>query len=105
MKCGFFYSPKDNKVFVSTNARFIENDHIRNHKSNNKVVLEELDTDEIDDSTKDQNNEIIVDQPVVRSETTQIEEHLISLCHSTRLVKQSDHYMGIGDALVADAIF
>ena len=52
-KGGYFYSPKDNKVFVSTNAR--------NHKSNNKVVLEELDTDEICDSTKDQNDEIIVD--------------------------------------------
>ena len=69
-KGGYFYSPKDNKVFVSTNTRFLEDDHITNHKSNNKVVLEELDTDEIDDSTKDQNDEIIIDQPVVRSETT-----------------------------------
>ena len=101
MKGGFFYSPKDNKVFVSTNARFLEDDYIRNHKSNNKVVLEELDTDEIDDLTKDQNDEIIVDQPVVRSETTQIEEHLISLHRSGRVVRQPDHYLGIGDALVA----
>ena len=54
MKGGYFYSLKDNKVFVSTNARFLEDDHIRNHKSNNKVVLEELDTDEIGDSAKDQ---------------------------------------------------
>ena len=66
-------------MFVSTNARFLEDDHIRNHKSNNKGMLEELDTDEIGDPTKDQNNEIIVNQPVVRSETTQIEEHPISL--------------------------
>ena len=73
MKDGYFYSPKDNKVFVSRNARYLENDHIRNHKSNNKVVLEELDTDEIGDSTKNQNDEIIADQLVVRSETTQIE--------------------------------
>ena len=61
MNGGFFYSPKDNKVLVSKNARYLEDDHIRNYKSNNKVVLEELDTDEIDDPTKDQNNEIIVD--------------------------------------------
>ena len=66
-----FIVQKDNKVFVSTNARFLEDDHIRNHKSNNKVMLEELDTDEIGDPTKDQNDEIIVDPPVVRSETTQ----------------------------------
>ena len=77
MKSGFFYSPKDNKVFVSTNARFLEDDHIRNHKSNNKAVLEELDTDKISNPTNDQNDEIIVDQPVVRSETTHIEEHPI----------------------------
>ena len=57
-KGGYFYSPKDNKVFVLTNARFLEDDHIRNHKLNNKVVL---DTDEIGDSIKDQNDEIIVD--------------------------------------------
>ena len=61
-KGGYFYSPKDNKVFVSTNARFLEDDHIRNHKSNKKVVLDELDTDEIGDPTKDQNDEIIVDE-------------------------------------------
>ena len=69
-KGGYFYISKDHKVFVSTNARFLEDDYIRNHKSNNKVVLEELDTDEIGDSTKDQNDEIIVDQLVIRSETT-----------------------------------
>ena len=65
MKGGYFYSINDNKVFVSTNARFLEDDHIRNHKSNNKFVLEELDTDEIDDSTKDQNDEIKVKQLII----------------------------------------
>ena len=100
-KGGYSFSPKDNKVFVSANARFLEDDHIRNHKSNNKVVFEELDTDEIGDSTKDQNDDIIVDPPVVRSEITQIEEHPISLRHSGRVVRQPDRYMGIGDALVA----
>ena len=55
---------------------------------NKKVVLEELDTDEIGDSTKDQNDEIIVDPPIVRIETTQIEEHPISLRRSSRVVRQ-----------------
>ena len=59
-KGGFFYSPKDNKVFISINARFLEDDHIRNHKSNNKIMLEELYTNEINDPTKNQNDEIIV---------------------------------------------
>ena len=57
------------------------------HKTKNKVELKELGTDEIRDPTKDQNDEITVDQPVVRSETTQIEEHPISLCRSGRVVR------------------
>ena len=64
-------------------------------------MLEELNTDEIGDSTKDQNDEIIVDPPVVRSGITQIEEHPISLRHSGRVVRQPDRYLGIGNALVA----
>ena len=35
-------------------------------------MLEELETDKISDPTKNQNDEIIIDQPVIRSETTQI---------------------------------
>ena len=64
-------------------------------------MLEELETDKIGDLTNKQNDEIIVDQPVVRSEITQIEEHPISLRHSGRVVRQPDRYMRIGDDLVA----
>ena len=39
---GFFYSPKDNKVFISTYATFIEEDYIREFKPRSKIVLEEL---------------------------------------------------------------
>ena len=63
-------------------------------------MLEELKIGKIDGPTMDQNDEIIFDQPVVRSETTQIEEHPILLRHSGRVVRQPDCYMGIGDALV-----
>ena len=50
-------------------------------------MLEEIETSyEIGDPTKNQNDEIIVDQLVERSETTQIEEHLISLRRSGRVV-------------------
>ena len=39
---GYFYSPEDNKVFVSTNATFLEEDYMREFKPRSKVVLEEL---------------------------------------------------------------
>lgn len=41
-KCGMFYSPKDQKVIVSTNARLLEEDYMINHKPKSKIILEEL---------------------------------------------------------------
>ena len=39
---GIFYSPKENKTFVSKNGTFLEYDYINNHKPHSKVVLEEI---------------------------------------------------------------
>ena len=41
-KSGLFYSQKDQKVIVSTNAWFLEEDYVMNHKPRNRIVLEEL---------------------------------------------------------------
>jgi hypothetical protein len=41
-KGGLFYSPTDKKVIVSTNARFLEEDYVIDHKPRSKIVLEEL---------------------------------------------------------------
>ncbi|KAL0546565.1 hypothetical protein IC582_016476 [Cucumis melo] len=54
-KGGLFYEPQENKVFVSTNATFLEEDHIRNHQTRSKLVLEEISkntTDRPSSSTK-----------------------------------------------------
>ena len=39
---GLFYSPKEKKIFVSTNAIFFGNDYMTNYKPRSKVVLEEM---------------------------------------------------------------
>ncbi|KAL6327640.1 hypothetical protein AAG906_022203 [Vitis piasezkii] len=44
---GLFYSAQDNKVFVSTNATFLEYNYMADFKPRSKVVLEELLADEI----------------------------------------------------------
>ena len=44
---GLFYNPLDKKVFVSTNATFLEDDYMTNFKPSSKVVLEELRSDHI----------------------------------------------------------
>jgi len=41
-KGGLFYSPKDQKVIVSTNARYLEEDYMMDHKPRSRVVIEEL---------------------------------------------------------------
>ena len=42
MKGYVIYSPSDNKTFVSTNTRFLEDDFMKNAKPRSKLVLEEL---------------------------------------------------------------
>ena len=42
MKCGLFYCPKDQKVIVSNNTRFLEEDYVMNHKPQSKIILKEL---------------------------------------------------------------
>ena len=39
---GLFYSHKDNKVFVSTNANFLENDYMNDFTPKSRVVLVEM---------------------------------------------------------------
>ena len=39
---GLFYSHKDNKVFVSTNAKFLENDYMNDYTPKSRVVLAEM---------------------------------------------------------------
>ena len=46
-----FYNHKDNKVFVSTNAKFLENDYMNNFTPRSRVVLAEM-------------NEPVIEQPI-----------------------------------------
>ena len=39
---GFFYSPKDNKVFISRNATFLEKDYTNKYKPKSKVIIEKI---------------------------------------------------------------
>ena len=42
LRGSFFYSPKDNKVFVRTNTTFLEKDYMKNYKPKNEVIMEEI---------------------------------------------------------------
>ena len=93
-KGGLFYSPKDQKVIVSTNAQFLEEDYIMDHKPSSKVVLEEL---REDTSTS---------VPTVQDEVPQ--ETATRVTHDTqpqtvprrsgRVVKQPERFMFLGES-------
>ena len=42
-KSYLFYNRKDNKVFVSTNTKFLKDDYVNNFNPRSKVVLAEID--------------------------------------------------------------
>ena len=51
-----FYNHKDNKVFVSTHAKFLEDDYVNNFNPRNKVVLVEMNepvNEQLMDETRD----------------------------------------------------
>jgi len=69
MKGGLFFDDQENRVIVSTNATFLEEDHIRDHQPHNKLVLSEISKETIDKSTR------VVDKLVLLQEL--LIEHIL----------------------------
>ncbi|KAA0032042.1 gag/pol protein [Cucumis melo var. makuwa] len=93
---GLFYNPQENEVFVSTNATFLEEDHIRNHQTRIKLVLEEISknaTDRPSSSTK------VVDKTRNIGQTHPSQELEEPRC-SGRVVRQPDRYLGLSEAQI-----
>ena len=90
-----FYSRNDNKVFVSTNAKFLENDYMNNFTPRSRVVLAEM-------------NELVIEQPMdetrdnlVVSDTPQDTTREMSSTqvprHSGRIVRPPIGFIGLGE--------
>ena len=93
---GFFYSSDDNKVFVSINATFLEEDYMREFKPRSKMLLEELLT-----GSTSAPSSIKVDKYIAPSTSdSQILPNRNDLPprRSGRVVQQPDRYLGIGEA-------
>ena len=75
-----FYDPKEQRVLVSTNARFLKQDYMLDNKPRCKVVLDELRA-ELNESIKVPIPETRVNQPqVARTQETRVP------CRSGRVV-------------------
>ena len=57
---GLFYSYKDNKVFVSTNAKYLENDYMNDYTLKSRVVLAEMNELVIEQSMDETRNDVVV---------------------------------------------
>ncbi len=91
-----FYSPADKKTFVSTNARFLEEDYIKSMKPRSRLVLEEL----LGEGTVTSQLGT-VPRPIV--EEPHQEPMPILPRRSGRIVRQPDRFMSGGEAMVASA--
>ena len=94
-----FYNHKDNKVLVSTHAKFLEDDYVNNFNPRNKVVLAEM-------------NELVNEQPmdetrddVVVLDTPQDTAHEVSSIQvprrSGRIVRPPIRFIGLGETYEA----
>ncbi|CAA0824232.1 cysteine-rich RLK (RECEPTOR-like protein kinase) 8, partial [Striga hermonthica] len=92
-KGGLFYSPEDQKVIVSTNARFLEEDYVLDHKPSSIHVLEEIKgvstsiPSALDVTPKSTATRIADDAP----------EQVVPR-RSGRVVRQPERFMGLGES-------
>ncbi|CAA0826244.1 Uncharacterized mitochondrial protein AtMg00710, partial [Striga hermonthica] len=89
---GYFFSPKDQRVVVSTNARFLEEDYMSENKSKGEIILNELAED----------NSIPSVQVDIPQETTQrVHSNVFTPKlprRSERVVRHPDHFMFVGES-------
>ena len=71
-----FYDPQDQKVFVSTNARFLEENYMIDNKPKSKVILEEM-------REKDSSDPIPTRPTQVASTLDRGEFVVVEGCHTT----------------------
>ncbi|KAK0577350.1 hypothetical protein LWI29_031736 [Acer saccharum] len=87
----YFYSPSDLKVFVSTNAKFLEKDYMNYFMPRSRIVLNEMSGDTIP-------REVTQPNPIVSFDPTQDQQPTIPR-HSGRVRTQPERYIGLGESV------
>ena len=90
---GLFFDPQENKVFVSKNAIFLEENHMKDHKPRNKMVLNEV----TEESTRvvETGPSSRVNEEASTSDQSCPSQSLGIPRRSGRIVSQSNHYLGL----------
>ena len=94
-----FYSRNDNKVFVSTNAKFFENDYMNNFTPKTRVVFPEMNEPVIEQSMDEIRDDVAVsDTPQdITHEMTSTQEP----CRSGRIVRPLIRFISLGETYKA----
>ena len=98
-KGNLFYNHKDNKVFVSTNAKFLEDDYVNNFNPRSKVVLVEIDEPAIEqpiDETRDDMAVLDTPQDITHKMTSTQESR-----HCGRIIRTPVRFIGLGETYEA----
>ena len=83
-----FYDPQDQKLFVSTNARFLEEDYMIDNKPKSKIIMKEM-------REKDDSDQVPIRPTRVASTQDRGEPR-----RSGMVVSQPDHFIGLGEISV-----
>ena len=90
-----FYNYKDNKVFISTNAKYLEDDYVNSFNTRSKVVLAKLDGPVIEqpmDETRD--DVVVLDTP--QDSTHEMISTQVPRC-SGRIIRPPIRFIGLGE--------
>ncbi|KAK0580852.1 hypothetical protein LWI29_007090 [Acer saccharum] len=87
----YFYSPSDLKVFVSTNAKFLEKDYMNDFVPRSRIVLNKMSGDTIP-------REVTQPNPIVSSDPTQDQQPTIPR-RSGRVRTQPERYISLGESM------
>ena len=86
-----FYDPKEQRVLISINVRFLEQDYMIDNKPSSKIILDKL-RDETNEDDEVQIPVIQVNTPlVVRTQEPRVPRR------SGRVVTQLEHFIGLGE--------
>ena len=97
---GLFYSHKDNKVFASSNVKFLENDYMNYYTPRSRVVLAEI-NELVNEQPMDDTRDDVVVSDTLQDITHEMSSTQVPRC-SGRIVRPPMRFIGLGETYEAN---
>ena len=89
-----FYNHKDNKVFVSTHAKFLEDDYVNNFNPRSKVVLAKM-SEPVSEQPREEIGDDVAVLDIPQDTTHEMSNTQVP-CRSGRIVRPPIRFIGLG---------